>query len=608
MSSEKEFDFESTLKSLPSKCGVYRMLDEGGKVLYVGKARNLKNRVSSYFRSTGLTSKTIALMGKTCDVQVTVVGSETEALLLEQSFIKKERPPYNVILRDDKSYPYILFTDHEYPRMTLHRGAKRKKGRYFGPYPSAKATRDSIQILQKLFKLRTCEDHYFKNRSRPCLLYQINRCSGPCVMDVEQEDYQSSLRHAEMFLKGKSEAVLQEFKDHMNAASSELAFEKAAILRDQISELVSVQQSQYVETRTGSADVFGIAIEANYVCVQGLFIRDGRILGHRTWHTRDELGNSEGAVLTSFLAQFYFADQTRDIPKEVITAFVLEDAVTLQKALCERVGHQVLLNSHVITQRKRWLELVQENAELALKTYMSKRSSIFERYLELQKVLELDEVPQRIECFDISHTRGEATVASCVVFDHEGPRSSDYRRFNIRTAAEGDDYGALAEAVTRHYTRLRENTSNLPDILLIDGGRGQLSTVIDVLEDLQIDSVLVLGISKGEGRRATLDSIWMNRNQRLEIPSNSSAMHLLQQARDEAHRFAITGHRNRRQKKRRQSELDSIDGIGPTRKRELLTHFGSVAAIKGASTEELMKVPGISRHLAAEIYGVFHAG
>ena len=607
MSEEEQFDFESILKSMPSKYGVYRMLDGEGKVLYVGKARNLKSRVSSYFRSTGLTEKTLHLMARTRDVQVTILNSETEALLLEQTFIKKERPPYNVILRDDKSYPFIMFTDHEYPRMMLHRGSKRKKGQYFGPYPSAKATRDSIQILQKLFKLRTCDDYYFKNRSRPCLLYQIDRCSGPCVVDVAKKDYTDSVQFAELFLKGKSEDVLQSFKTSMNSASENLEFEKAAVLRDQITELVKVQQSQYVDTNSGSADVFGIAIEANYVCVQGMFIRDGRILGHRTWHTRDELGNEPGAVLSSFLAQFYLGGQVRDIPKEVITRFELSDGKTIQRALIELCGHQVLVSWQVITQRKQWLNLVQENAELALKTYMAKRTSIFERYLELQEILNLEEIPQRIECFDISHTQGEATVASCVVFDHEGPRSSDYRRFNIRTANERDDYGALAEAVTRHYTKLSENVANMPDILLIDGGPGQLGRVMDVLNELQIDSVKVLGISKGEGRRSEFDVLWSDRNQRVDISPNSGAMHLLQQARDEAHRFAITGHRNRRQKQRRRSELDSIDGIGPTRKRELLTHFGSVAAVKGASEEELRKVPGISKHLASEIFGVFHA-
>lgn len=545
-------------------------------------------------------------MNKTCDVQVTALNSEVEALILEQTFIKRERPPYNVILRDDKSYPFILFSDHDYPRISLHRGAKRHKGKYFGPYPSAKATRDTIQILQKLFRLRTCDDTFFKNRTRPCLQYQINRCSGSCVMDVDKDLYQSDLRLAEMFLRGKSDDVLNEFKSDMNKASAELEFERAAVLRDQISDLVRVQQSQYVETSTGSADVFGIASDGRYVCIQGMFIRDGRMLGHRTWYPRNELDQEDAELLAAFLAQYYFGGVVRDLPREVLTTLPIDDEDTLQRALTNLAQHRIAVSSHGITQRARWLKLIRENTQLALGAYMAKRKNVFERYTELQDVLGLDEMPQRMECFDISHTQGEATVASCVVFDNDGPVSSDYRRFNIRADVGGDDYAAIEEAVTRHYTKLKENESNLPDILLIDGGRGQLRRVLNVLAELQIDSILALGISKGEGRRPDLDTVWVDGNTPLQLPPNSAALHLLQQMRDEAHRFAITGHRNRRQKQRRRSELDDVSGVGPKRKRELLTHFGSVAAIKGASLEELSKVPGISKLLAQEIYGVFH--
>ena len=559
---ESNFDHEAMLKSLPTKCGVYRMLDANGKVLYVGKARNLKARVTSYFRSGGLATKTIALMNKTCDVQVTALNSEVEALILEQTFIKRERPPYNVILRDDKSYPFILFSDHDYPRISLHRGAKRHKGKYFGPYPSAKATRDTIQILQKLFRLRTCDDTFFKNRTRPCLQYQINRCSGSCVMDVDKDLYQSDLRLAEMFLRGKSDDVLNEFKSDMNTASAELEFERAAVLRDQISDLVRVQQSQYVETSTGSADVFGIASDGRYVCIQGMFIRDGRMLGHRTWYPRNELDQEDAELLAAFLAQYYFGGVVRDLPREVLTTLPIDDADTLQRALTNLAQHRIAVSSHGITQRARWLKLIRENTQLALGAYMAKRKNVFERYTELQDVLGLDEMPQRMECFDISHTQGEATVASCVVFDNDGPVSSDYRRFNIRADVGGDDYAAIEEAVTRHYTKLKENESNLPDILLIDGGRGQLRRVLNVLAELQIDSILALGISKGEGRRPDLDTVWVDGNTPLQLPPNSAALHLLQQMRDEAHRFAITGHRNRRQKQRRRSELDDVSGCG----------------------------------------------
>ena len=605
-SDASNFDHEAMLRSLPTKCGVYRMLDANGKVLYVGKARNLKARVTSYFRSGGLASKTIALMNRTCDVQVTALQSEVEALILEQTFIKREHPPYNVILRDDKSYPFILFSDHKYPRISLHRGAKRHKGKYFGPYPSAKATRDTIQILQKLFRLRTCDDPFFKNRSRPCLQYQIGRCSGPCVIDVDPADYEGDLRLATMFLRGKSEDLLTEFKRAMNAASEKLEFEQAAKLRDQIKDLVRVQQSQYVETSTGNADVFGIATSGRYVCIQGMFIRDGRMLGHRTWYPSNELSQDDAEMLAAFLAQYYFGGVDRDLPHEVLTSVPLEDEATLEQALSDKAAHRVVLSSHGITQRARWLKLIRENTELALGTHMAKRKNVFERYAALQDALGLDDVPQRMECFDISHSQGEATVASCVVFDGEGPVSSDYRRFNIKSAVGGDDYAALAEAVERHYTRLKANEANLPDILLIDGGRGQLNRILEVLDELQVDSVLVLGISKGEGRRPEFDTVWLNGETKLDLPSNSAGLHLLQQLRDEAHRFAITGHRNRRQKQRRRSEIDEIEGIGPKRKRELLTHFGSVAAIKGASIEELQKVPSISTKLAEEIYGIFH--
>ena len=606
MANKAEFDFESMLKSLPTKCGVYRMLDERDRVLYVGKARNLKSRVTSYFRSGGLANKTIALMNRTCDVQVTVLNSEVEALILEQTFIKKERPPYNVILRDDKSYPFILFTEHDYPRIMLHRGAKRHKGTYFGPYPSAKATRDTIQILQKLFKLRTCDDVFFKNRTRPCLQYQIRRCSGPCVVEVEKSDYREATRQASMFLKGKSEDLLSEFKREMNEAANDLHFERAAVLRDQITDLVRVQQSQYVETSTGSADVFGIASEGRYVCVQGMFVRDGRVLGHRTWYPRNELGQNDSELLSAFLAQFYLGSITRDIPREILATTPLLDSEVFQCALSEEAGRQVVVRAQGITQRGQWLKLIRENSKLALASYVANRKNVFERYTELQEALGLDEIPHRMECFDVSHSGGEATVASCVVFDTEGPKSSDYRRFNIESAAAGDDYAALEEAVTRHYTKLKGNEGSVPDVLLIDGGRGQVRRVLQVLEELQFEGVAVLGISKGEGRRPTLDTVWVNGSERLDLAANSGALHLLQQLRDEAHRFAITGHRIRRQKQRRRSELDDIEGIGPSRKRELLTHFGSINAIKGAAEEELCKVPGISKKLAREIHGSFH--
>ena len=597
-------DIEDFLRTLPSSSGVYRMLDEDGRVLYVGKARNLKNRVTSYFRSKGLATKTMALMNKTHDIQVTVVASETEALLLEQSFIKTEKPPYNVILRDDKSYPYIKFSLHEYPRISLHRGSRTDGATYFGPFPSAKAVRDSISILQRIFRIRPCEDTFFKNRSRPCLQYQIKRCSGPCVRAISPKAYTDDLHLASLFLKGKNADLLKRFKSCMSQASESLEFEKAAVLRDQIQHLVKVQESQNVYRSSGTVDVFGIATGGTDVCIQAMFIREGRLLGHRTWYAKNELGRSDGDLLSEFVTQFYVGSE-RDIPREILSSVQLADSYLLQEMLVSRVGHKIEISTQTRTHRAQWLRMVQENAALSLTAYTSKRASVFQRFIDLQARLGLEDVPQRLECFDISHSSGEETVASCVVFDTTGPRKSDYRRFNIRGIEAGDDYAALAQSVRRHYEKLRKEESNLPDILIIDGGKGQVARVAEVLEELQVE-IPIMGISKGPGRQAGLETIWHSDKSIADIPPNSGAMFLLQSIRDEAHRFAITGHRSRRQKQRRRSELDQIHGIGPRRKRELLTHFGSVTAIKGAGLEELAKVPGISQKMARTIYGMFH--
>ena len=601
-----KFDHRELVRSIPHKSGVYRMLDGTGKVLYVGKAKDLKNRVASYFRSKGLSSKTKVLMRKTRDVHVTVSNSETEALLLEQSFIKTDNPPYNVILRDGKSYPFIYISSHEYPRIRLHRGSKRERGSYFGPFPSAGAVRESLTILQKLFRIRTCEDSFFRNRSRPCLQYQINRCSGPCVGAIDESEYAKDLKLAQLFLEGKNETVLNTFKENMHEAAEKLEFEQAARLRDQIKQLVRVQEAQYAERGDSSIDVFGIAQDLRYTCIQGLFIRHGRILGHRTWYPKNELGQDVAYMLQEFLSQYYLGSERRDIPKEVLTNIKLDDAVLLASALSQISNRKVEFAHQGRTQRAQWIEMVTENAELALQAYTAKKQNVFERFLNLQEHLGLDEIPHRLECFDISHSSGEATVASCVVFDMNGPLKSDYRRFNITNVTKGDDYAALDQAVTRRYTRVKQADENHPDVLIIDGGRGQLNRVQKVLEELQITDVTLLGISKGEGRKVGLESVWLNGSEKVDIPSNSGAMHLLQHIRDEAHRFAISSHRNRRQKSRRVSELDEIEGIGPSRKRELLSHFGHISAIKGSSVEELTKVRGISKTLAEEIYGTFH--
>ena len=618
------FDAEPFLASLTTRPGVYRMVGAGGTVLYVGKARNLKARVSAYFRASGLTAKTMALVAKVRDIQVTVTSSETEALLLEQSLIKATRPPYNVVLRDDKSYPYIHLTAHPYPQLTFHRGA-RKDGRYFGPFPSAAAVRDSLNILQKLFGIRPCEDGFFKNRSRPCLQYQIDRCSAPCVGLIDRERYADDVRLAVMFLEGKSQDVLAEFKAKMESAAEALEFERAARYRDQIDHLRRVQENQYVHGASGDVDIFGIAppdgrdanggssgkaaaggLAAAQVCIQGLFVRDGRLLGHRTWFPKNELAMSGGDMLFAFLSQYYLGGGDREIPKSVIASASMEDSDLLASALEAHAGRKVEVSSRVRGQRARWAKLAAENAEISLSALVADRRNMMSRFVELQAALECEDLPKRLECLDISHAGGESTVASCVVFDTEGPVKSDYRRFNIEGIARGDDYGAIEQTIARRYSRLARGEGVLPDVVVIDGGAGQVNRAAEVLKGLQLSDIALLGIAKGPTRKPGLETIVLAGGGTLALPPNGPAMHLLQQLRDEAHRFAIAGHRGRRQKQKRRSVLDDIPGIGPRRKRGLLAHFGSVASISGASPEEISKVPGISLKLAAEIHGSLH--
>ena len=602
-----EFDSEAFLATLTKRPGAYRMLDAERAVLYVGKARNLKSRVTSYFRASGLAGKTMALVAKIAEIEITVTNSETEALLLEQSLIKKERPPYNIVLRDDKSYPYIYLTEHkDFPRLSFHRGAKRKTGRYFGPFPSASAVRDSLNLLQKLFGLRHCDDTFFKNRSRPCLQYQIQRCSAPCVGFIESEEYNQDVDLAVMFLDGRRSTVLEVFRDNMQHAADEQDYERAAKYRDQIAHLRKVAEQQYVHASEGDVDVFALVEVSGVSCVQALFVRSGRVLGQRTWFPRNELGIGAEDLLDAFLSQYYLAGQERDIPKNVITSSPVRDGVLLASALAEKLGKRVDVVSRVRGQRARWLRMSTDNATLSVNAYLADKRNVYARFVDLQEALSLDDVPQRLECFDISHTMGEATVASCVVFDTNGPLKSDYRRFNIADVTPGDDYGAMEQALRRRYTRLKQGEGKLPDVLVIDGGRGQLARAHEVLMELQVDDVSILGIAKGPGRRPGFEKFFTDSGE-IPIAPQGDAAHLLQHIRDEAHRFAITGHRQRRQKQRRRSELDDIAGVGPKRRRELLTHFGGLAAVKGASIEEISKVEGISHKLAGEIYGTLHA-
>ncbi len=605
--SQRRERLQARLDSLPSRSGVYRMVDKSGLVIYVGKSRNLKTRVKSYFRPTGLATKTMRMVARTSDIQVTVTNSETEALLLEQTFIKTYKPTFNVLLRDDKSYPYILFTDHEFPRILLHRGSKNVRGRLFGPYPSAAAVRKSISLLQQLFRLRPCKDSFFKNRSRPCLEYQIKRCSAPCVGLVDTEEYGQDLRLAHLFLEGKSKSVLSELKEDMDRAAEKLEFEEASRLRDQIHHLRQVQEDQYVDTAHGDVDAFGVALNEHRTCVEGMFIRDGRLLGHRTWYPKNELGLEGPQLLSEFLAQYYLGGSNREVPRTVLTLVDLPDQKVLESALREKAGKSVEVTAQVRASRARWLSLVQENAELSLLSDVRKHENDVERMKALQQMLGLEEPPSRIECMDVSHSSGEETIASCVVFGESGPLKSDYRRYKIDGVVAGDDYAALGQAIERRYKRIQAGEGAVPSVLIIDGGRGQINKVRESLLRLNVENPRIIGISKGPGRKPGLETIWDVDSGELDVDSTSPGMHLIQHIRDEAHRFAIEGHRARRQRSRRKSQLDDVAGIGAKRKRQLLTHFGSITSIQAASTEELCKVPGISRKLADQIYGALHA-
>ncbi len=600
------FDHTSFLKQLTQRPGIYQMIDSAGVVLYVGKAKNLKNRVSSYFRNRGLNNKTVALVSKIDHIEVTVTNSETEALLLEQNLIKQHRPHYNILLRDDKSYPYIYMSlDDEYPRLSFHRGAKRKKGRYFGPYPSAGAVRESLNFLQKVFQVRQCEDSVFKNRSRPCLQYQIKRCLGPCVSMHNPDAYHEAVRHTQLFLEGKSMVLKDELVSEMEAAAEALRFEEAALSRDQIAYLQQLQEKQYIEGETGDVDIIAASVTVGLACVQVLFVRGGRILGSRGFYPRLQLEDSPSEVIGAFLPQFYLSKTPTEIPKEIVVNTQPTDAALICDALGHYAGHKVLLSSRVKSHRAQWAKLAQRAAEQNLQSHIAGKQSMLKRFEDLQRALDLEELPQRLECFDISHSSGERTVASCVVFDVNGPLKSDYRRFNIEDITPGDDYAAMAQALLRRYTRVKNNESPVPDVLFIDGGRGQLSRALKVMEELALHDILLIGVAKGAARKPGLETLVLPERE-FTLKPDSGALHLIQQVRDEAHRFAITGHRQRRAKARRTSSLEGIPGIGAGRRKALLSHFGGLQGVQRASIDDLRSVNGISRKLAEDIYASLH--
>ncbi len=606
---DAEFDAKEFLRALTSKPGVYRMMDRRAQVIYVGKAKNLKKRVSSYFREAGqLLPKTRTLMSHTVDVQVTVTHTETEALLLESNLIKEFRPRYNIVLRDDKSYPYIyVTTDQAFPKLAFHRGARRGQGRYFGPYPSAAAVRQTLNLLQKLFLVRQCSESFFNNRSRPCLQHQIKRCTAPCVGLIDEPGYAEDVRHAIMFLEGKSEAVIGELVARMETAARVLDYEFAARYRDQIKSLRRILEHQYVGGAKGNIDVIAAMCRDGIGVVQVFLIRDGQNLGNRTFFPRNTSGVQPGEILSAFLPQYYLSGPAdRLVPSDILVNAPIEQIDLLEAALKERAGRRVSVTEKPRGHRARWVDMAAANAEIALTQQLSSKATLRDQLAAVQDVLSLDEAPERIECFDISHTQGEATVASCVVFGPEGPLKSDYRRFNIRDVAAGDDYAAMEQALSRRYSRMQREEAKLPDVVLIDGGKGQLGKAVEVFTRLDIDGVTLAGIAKGPSRKAGLESILLpDAGVPFRLAEDSPALHMLQRIRDEAHRFAITGHRNRREQARTTSRLEEIPGIGAVLRQRLLTEFGGLQGVKRAGVDDLARVRGVSRDLAQTVYDAF---
>ena len=602
------FDPSAFLATCSGRPGVYRMFDDATRLLYVGKAKNLKKRLASYFRKTGLAPKTAALVGKIHQIETTITANETEALLLEQTLIKEWRPPYNILLRDDKSYPYVFLSDGEFPRLSIHRGAKKAKGRYFGPYPSAGAIRESLSLLQKTFFVRQCEDSFFKNRTRPCLQHQIKRCKAPCVRLVEVSEYAEDVRHSVMFLEGRSNQLTNELSASMEQAAMDLQFEEAAQLRDQIGLLRRVQDQQSMEGGSGDVDVIAAFVNPGGACVHLISVRSGRVLGSKNFFPQVGIEEEVAEVMSAFLSQYYLGSSERDLPAELIVNVIPEDHEALLDALDTLRGRQLSISHRVRGTRARWQQLAVTNAEQALGARLANRQHVAARFEALADVLHLDEPPQRLECYDISHSSGEATVASCVVFGPEGPIKSDYRRYNIEGVTAGDDYAAMKQALTRRFSKIKDGEGKLPDVLLVDGGKGQLNMAREVLNELAVPELILLGVAKGTTRKAGFETLYLNDvAHEFTLKGDSPALHLIQQIRDEAHRFAITGHRARRGKTRRTSTLEGVAGVGPKRRRELLKHFGGLQEIARASVEEIAKAPGISKKLAESIYANLHS-
>ncbi len=597
---EETFSAKHFLASLTTACGIYQMFDRENKLLYVGKARNLKQRVSSYFRKNLFNARLTSLVKQIHHIEVMVTRSENEALLLENQLIKSRHPRYNILLRDDKSFPYIVLTHHGYPRLINQRGERQVKGQHYGPYPSVTAVREATKLVQATFKLRTCRDNYFINRVRPCLLYQIKKCSAPCVNHISQADYQESVQHAKLLLSGKNVEVIQQLINKMEMAAQQEDYENAALLRDQITHLRHIQQQQSVTTAQGDADVFVIVTQAEFTAAEVLTVRDGRMIANQTFYPKLPVDCGIAEILAAFIPQYYIE---RAVPAEVVIAQPVPEQLWLVEALAQLRQKKVKITVALRGEKHQWLKMAERTALQALASKIATASHYQQRLNALQNFLALPTLPKRMECFDISHSSGEATVASCVVFNDAGALKSAYRKFNINDITPGDDYAAIAQAVKRRYQRIKVGEEPLPDILFIDGGKGQLHQAEQVLTELNIPPFCVIAIAKGPSRKPGMEQLFIpGQNEPLVITADSPALHLIQQIRDEAHRFALHGHQRRRDKTRRVSLLENIPGIGKKRRQALLQHLGGWQEVRKATVEELQRAPGISQAIAETIY------
>lgn len=605
ISENQSFDSKAFLKTLTKRPGVYKMLDDKGEIIYIGKAKNLKNRVATYFNKQVATPKQQTMVARIAAIEVTVTHTEGEALLLESQLIKRHKPRYNISLRDDKSFPYIyLSSEQDFPQLTFHRGAKNKPGRYFGPYPSAGAVRESLKLLQKLFPIRQCDDSFYINRNRPCLQFQIERCTAPCVGLVDKQSYAEDVASTVMFLEGNGNLLIERLINKMEVAAAALHFEQAAHYRDQIGKLRTILQKNFIHGERGDADIIACATKANLACVQVFFIRNGQHLGNKAYFPKmlDEF--DPGAVMQAFIQQYYLE---KPVPYELIVSHEPQESTLLIDVLTGLAKHNVAISSNVRGERAKWLQMALTNAENSLMSKLADRQGVYARFLSLQEELGCADTPKRLECFDISHTQGGQTVASCVVFDQEGPVKSAYRRFNIEGITPGDDYAAINQAVSRRYKRLQKGEHAAPDILFIDGGKGQVGAAQKALAELAINDVMIVGVSKGPDRKPGMEKlILVEQEHPFVMTPGASGLLLIQHIRDEAHRFAITGHRQRRGKAVNQSALEGITGLGAKRRQLLLKQFGGLQGIEKAGIDALSSVDGISKQLAQRIYDNFH--